>query len=163
MGVPQWSVLVPLLFFIYLNEITHVVKHCQIRMFADDTFLFNEVDDRVEAGNKINDDLTAISHWAKTWLGTFSPYKSLIISNKIRIEEYPAIFMVGTVLAKVTHHKHVGVRISNDLSRNKHVASIENKARSALITLLVWLLVPRRVPVLRCQWVILDGQLCHVK
>ena len=37
-------------------------------MFADDTSLFIEVYDRVEAANKITDDLTALSHWAKTSL-----------------------------------------------------------------------------------------------
>jgi len=51
-GVPQGSVLVPLLFFIYLNDITHVVKHCQIIMFADDKSLFVEVDDQVRLQTK---------------------------------------------------------------------------------------------------------------
>lgn len=133
-GVPQGSVLGPLLFLIYLNDITHVVKHCQIRMFADDTSLFIEVDDRMEAANKVNEDLTAISLWAKTWLVTFSPPKSesLIISNKTRIEGHPPIYMDGRVLTEVTHHKHVGVTISRDLSWNKHISSIENRARSVL-------------------------------
>jgi hypothetical protein len=133
-GVPQGSVLGTLLFLIYLNDITHVVKHCQIRMFADDTSLFIEVDDRVEAANKVNEDLTAISLWAKSWLVTFSPPKSesLIISNKTRIEEHPPIYMDGRVLTEVTHHKHVGVTISRDLSWNKHISSIENRARSVL-------------------------------
>ena len=50
-------------------------------MFADDTSLFIEVDDRVAAANKINDDLTAISHWAKNWLVTFSPHKYGVSDN----------------------------------------------------------------------------------
>jgi len=59
-GVPQYSVLGPLLFLIYLNDITHVVKHYQIGMFADDTSLFIEVDDRVGAAERLEQDLAAI-------------------------------------------------------------------------------------------------------
>jgi len=64
--------------------------------------------------NKINNDLTAIGHWTKTWFVTFSSHKSefLIISNNIHIEEHPPIYMDGTVLTKVTHHKHVGLQLT---------------------------------------------------
>ena len=95
--------------------------------------LFIEIDDRVEAANKVNHDLTAIGHWAKPWLVTFSLHKSesLIISNKTHVEDHPPIYMDGSVLTKVTHHKHVGVTIIRDLSCNKHIASIENKGSSA--------------------------------
>ena len=115
-GVPQRSVIGRLLFLIYLNDITHAVKHCQIKMFAGDTSLFTGIDDRVGAANKINSDLTAISHLAKTSVPT--NVQSLLIrvsdnlSQGFRMDEYQPIYMDGRVLTKVTHPKHVGVTIS---------------------------------------------------
>jgi hypothetical protein len=103
-------------------------------MFADDTSLFIEVDDRVSAAERLELDLTAISAWAKTWLVRFSPPKteSLIISNKTHLAEHPPIQMDGNVLYEVSNHKHVGIILSKDLSWHKHISSIENKARSVL-------------------------------
>ena len=61
-GVPQGAVLGPLLFLVFINDIVYVVRHCKIRMFADDTCLFIEVDNREEAAANINDDMDSISN-----------------------------------------------------------------------------------------------------
>ena len=133
-GVPQGSVLGPLLFLIYINDITHVIRHCQIRLFADDTSLFIEVDNRERAAKLIEKDLIEVSQWAKTWLVKFSPPKteSLIISNKTHLEEHPPLSMEGSVLKEVTHHKHVGIILTKDLSWHSHICSIEEKAKSRI-------------------------------
>ena len=64
-GVPQGSVLGPLLFILFINDITHVVIHCDIRLFADDTGLFMEVDNHLETAELINED-SNIQNWANT-------------------------------------------------------------------------------------------------
>ena len=63
---------------------THAVGYYNVRLFANDTCLFIEVNNRVESASLINRDLISISDWAKRWLITFSPSKtkSLTISNK---------------------------------------------------------------------------------
>lgn len=128
-GVPQGSVLGPLLFLIFINDITYAIQHCKIRLYADDTSLFIEVDDRVRAAEQLEEDLNALSSWANTWLVKFSPPKteSLIISNKRHLEEHPPIRMEGSVIQEVTHHKHVGVTLSRNLSWHEHICAIEKK------------------------------------
>ena len=81
-GVPQGSVLGPLLFLIFINDLTFVIKHCEIRMFADDTSLFLVVDNRITAANLINEDLEAVNRWATQWLVKFSPPKQRLWSSR---------------------------------------------------------------------------------
>ena len=83
-GVPQGSVLDPLLFLVYINDLTHVINHCHIRIFADDTCLHITVDNKINAALLLNEDLKAIENWANLWLVDFSAPKtqSMIVSKK---------------------------------------------------------------------------------
>ena len=83
-GVPQGTVLGPLLFLCYINDLPSVVKS-KIRMYADDTLIYNTI-------NNINDcfqlqrDISELEKWAKTWQMEFNPSKCefLKITNKNR-------------------------------------------------------------------------------
>ena len=92
-SLPQVAHLGPLLFLIYINDITENIKS-NIKLFADDTSLYVIIDgDVVNATKQLNDDLTQISAWADNWLVKFNASKSkaLTISfKKIKIPlSYP--------------------------------------------------------------------------
>ena len=128
-GVPQGSILGPLLFLLYINDIVTDIGS-NIRLFADDTSLFIVVDDPSDAANCLNTDLDKISRWAATWLVSFNPAKteSLLISRKLNRPQHPALSMQNHQIIEVDHHKHLGVYLSNDCTWHHHINYIKEKA-----------------------------------
>ena len=62
-GVPQGSILGPLLFLIYVNDLPSTVNSCDISLYADDTVLFCSAKSAIELEQKLNSDLLNLSHW----------------------------------------------------------------------------------------------------
>ena len=123
------SILGPLLFLFYINDIVHDIGSNN-RLFADDTSLFIIVEDAITAAACLNNDLDKISQWAAKWLVTFHPSKteSLLISRKTIKERHPPIFMQNHRVVEVHSHKHLGVVLSSDCSWHQHVKYITDKA-----------------------------------
>ena len=82
--MPQGATLEPIIFLIYINDITEKIKS-NIKLFADDTSLYVTVDeDAVNAANQLNDDLNQISTWAETWLVKFNANKSKTLTVTLK-------------------------------------------------------------------------------
>ena len=113
-GVPQGSVLGPLLFLIYINDIVKDIGS-NILIFADDTSLYIIVTDPDTSAELLSSDLTKIGDWADKWLVTFQPPKtdSLVVSRKINKPVYPPLFMQNQQ-KEVDTHKHLGLHFSKD-------------------------------------------------
>lgn len=128
-GVPQGSILGPLLFLLYINDITVDIS-TNIRLFADDTSLYIIVDDPVTDSQRLNFDLQCITDWADKWLVNFNPSKteSLIISRKLNRPVHPPLNMKNQTIEEVIQHKHLGVTIANDCKWHAHIVNITTKA-----------------------------------
>ena len=128
-GVPQGSILGPLLFLLYINDIVNDIGS-NIRLFADDTSLFIIVDNPVTAAECLNSDLNKLSRWAATWLVTFNPSKTeaLLFSRKLNKPQHSPLFMQNHQISEVESHKHLGLYFSNDCTWHKHINYIKEKA-----------------------------------
>ena len=71
-GVPQGSVLGPLLFLVYINDLTENIKS-QMRLFADDSSVFTPVTDVLVTHEQLVKDLETVSNWGYQWKMVFNP------------------------------------------------------------------------------------------
>ena len=131
-GVPQGTVLGPLLFSLYINDITEDIDS-ELRLFADDCVCYREIKD-TEDTVKLQEDIDRLGCWARSWGMRFQPVKCNImqITSK-RIKKINASYSLeGTVLENVEKIKCLGVTITNDLKWNTHVSNICTKANRTL-------------------------------
>ncbi|MEW8247643.1 MAG: reverse transcriptase family protein, partial [Candidatus Thiodiazotropha endolucinida] len=135
-GVPQGSILGPLLFLVYINDIVLDIDST-IRLFADDTSLYMIVDNPLHTAITLNQDLAKISTWADKWLVTFNTQKteSLLISRKINKPIHPPIVMNNDHITEVDNHKHLGVVFENTCTWHLHINMIISKAWQRIYTM----------------------------
>ena len=130
-GVPQGTVLGPLLFLCYINDLPNVLDpHTAVRLFADDLLMYRSIksqDDQV----KLQRDLHALGSWGERWGMKFNTKKCniMLINNQGRPRFYE---LCNDVLGIVQSAKYLGVTISDDLSWTPHISSIVTKAHQRL-------------------------------
>jgi hypothetical protein len=127
-GVPQGSRLGPILFILYMNDITHDLTSLPL-IYADDTSLVAIGDNTSETAEMLNSDLMKISEWAKIWKVKFNASKSkdLIFSKTLQNNSLPVI-LNGTVIDRVGRHKHLGVTLTPTLEWNTHLTNVIRQA-----------------------------------
>ena len=131
-GVPQGSVLGPLLFLLYINDISSIVVHSKVRLFADDVTVYKEISSPSDTA-LLQSDLSCIAQWAKKWLLRLNPMKcdSIVISNK-RSPLLPAYHLDSSV---ISHHpvvRYLGVLVDSKLNWNEHCKYVSAKATRSL-------------------------------
>ncbi len=131
---PSRVILGPLLFWVYINDITFAAESSEVRLFADDTVLYLFIDNPVQNAEALNRDLENLSNWALEWLVKFSPSKTktMIISRKRKLGNFPPLTMNGKNLEEVQSFKHLGVTITNNLNWDEHIENLTVKANQCL-------------------------------
>ena len=122
-GVPQGSVLGPLLFLVYINDLTSVTQ-CKIKLFADDTSLYIDFDNSAEAEEALNNDMLNIQNWANQWLVSFSPVKTKLMTCSFKNTQPATVVFDNTQIESVQNHRHLGLILSHDLTWSCHVQSL---------------------------------------
>ena len=131
-GVPQGSVLGPLLFLLFINDMPDVVSQgTLIRLFADDCLVYREIhspEDQII----LQRDLDNLTQWATRWGMRFNPSKCQILHISRTKPVTKFYTMCGEILATVNSAKYLGVIISSDLQWREQIQSSAKKANSTL-------------------------------
>ena len=122
-GVPQGSVIGPLLFSVLINNLSLVVSSTS-GLFTDDTYIYWVIKSK-EDSTALQRDLDALVKWEQTWSIKFHPdkWKVLTITNKSKIFRFD-YKIHNKCLEKVDHAKYLGVHIDKKLLWKFHVSSI---------------------------------------
>ncbi len=131
-GVPQGSVLGPLLFICYINDVTSVISSgSEINMFADDIVLYRIITSSSDFVH-LQQDIDSLSMCITEKQLQFNATKcrQMFISRK-RAHSLtpPSLYVDGTALLQVSEYKYLGVVITSDLSWRPHITNICNKTR----------------------------------
>ena len=129
-GVPQGSVLGPLLFIIYLNDVVHrISSSSKMNLFADDIALYRIIRSSNDY-SILQADINAVNDCLTGKFLTLNPCKCshLFISRKRTYSIFPpSLTLNGYKLACVTSYKYLGVLITSDLMWSTHITKVCNK------------------------------------
>jgi hypothetical protein len=131
-GVPQGTVLGPILFLTYINDFPEYISHSTLRLFADDSIIYKEIVSR-EDTLMLQADLDSAGRWEQDWLMAFHPDKCNILSVTQRKNPFNFTYTLhGHTLVKVKSAKYLGVTIQDNLKWDSHINSMANKANQSL-------------------------------
>ena len=134
-GIPQGSVLGPLLFAIYINDLPNDLE-TNVYMFADDTKIYNEIGDNGDV-ERMQRDLDRLDRWSQKWLLKFHPDKCKILTacnqtgGSINLHLYDER-KCRVPLAQCEEEKDIGVTIDNKLRFSKHLNEKVTKANQIM-------------------------------
>jgi len=129
-GVPQGSVLGPLLFIIYINDLPDNLANSRAIIFADDTTIYGHNHDIMTLYNTMILDLNYISDWFqanKLSLNTSKTHYMLFSNSKINIQNRPQIKIGNELVTYTSSVKFLGFTIDDKLKWDKHIETISKK------------------------------------
>ena len=139
-GIPQGSIIGPLLFLIYINDLPNCLKHSNPRMFADDTNITTTGKSITKLIQFTNIDLKNISDWLlanKLSLNVTKTEQMFIASDDSlnKISDSAIIYLGHKQLKRVRKSKYLGIPIDERLSWAEHIDIVSKKVSSAIVSL----------------------------
>ena len=128
-GIPQGTVLAPLLFLCYINDLSDQVV-LRVRLYADDVLLYSPVNSDCDYYN-LQNHINSLLKWTQDWQMEFNPKKCefLRITKKKQVTQFT--YYIGSCpIQEVPFIKYLGVSIDNQLTWNEHIKRITSKAIS---------------------------------
>ena len=133
-GVPQGSILGPLLFLIFINDLPDVVLSSKVLLFADDAKCFKSISGHSDS-LQLQEDLNRLAHWSTTWSLPFNNSKCSVISVNPGCQQSGtslSYHLFSTHLSKQSMQNDLGVIVTSDLRWRAHLQSIMAKAYKVL-------------------------------
>ena len=137
-GVPQGSVLGPVLFTLYINDLLSCINFSNVIMYADDTVIFVSSTQLMEGELKLNMELTRLSEWLcgnklllnlkKTELMIFGMQQRLCHQGIKGID----IALEGESVKHCDAFKYLGVILDSSLSMNQHIDRVKERVSKTL-------------------------------
>ena len=138
-GVPQGSVLGPLLFIIYTNDLPNCLKTCKCILFADDTTIYKKSSNLSELYSTLNTELNALADWFRANKLSLNVGKTvyMIFSNNHKMPLNTSLVLrLGTQSIKqVKHTQFLGLHIDDKLKWSEHLKHVKSKLSSSLFAI----------------------------
>ena len=127
-GVPQGSVLGPLFFLVYVNDIQDAVNDCGVKLYADDTVLYQAGVSCIEAETKLQESVSRFKEWCDVNVLTINASKTKVMAfasrSKVKKCKNLNIRIEGEKLKLAPYFKYLGLTLDSTLNYSQHIASV---------------------------------------